>query len=102
MTEEVTFDEALEEESSIYTAENLFNRVVYLQKQLITINDDMKQLQADFTAGDDNPKGLPKDQVKEVVDFAKAVAKDGVDKVIEKGNNYSELKSEFVTKSEKE
>lgn len=95
------FDEMQEETgvdvaSIVYTRENLFKRLLNLEEQALTLAEDIKQAKADFTYDEDvNPKGLSKEEVKEIAAYAKKVAKDGVDKIIEDGKLFADLKEEF-------
>lgn len=84
-----------EEDSSIYTRANFFKRMLELQKSKLVLMEDIKQLKADFKYGDDNPKGLDKDEVEELSAYAMKVASDKVSKVIEDGKSFEKLKEEF-------
>lgn len=81
----------------IYTKENLFERAVVLNKQLVTIKADIKQLKEDFTwDADYNPKGLDKEVIKEVMAFASKYVSESVDKVIEQAAVFESLKEELL------
>lgn len=80
-----------------YTKENLFNRAVELYEQMETIKSDLKQLKEDFTYDEDvNPKGMDKNEVKDVIAFANKYVAAGVEKVIETAEMYKSLKEELI------
>lgn len=101
LTEEVNalidkVNEAIND-SPIYTKENLFERAVVLNEQLATIKADIKQLKEDFTwDADYNPKGLDKEVVNSIADFAANCVKESVGKVIAKAEKFQALKEELL------
>lgn len=85
-----------EEGDTALTRDNLYKRLLTLEEQVLTVTEDIKQAKADFTYDEDvNPKGLSKEEVKEIAAYAKKAAKDGVDKIIEDGKLFADLKEEF-------
>ena len=92
---EYTLEQVVTDSSQVYSRKNLFKCMVDLETQLATISEDIKQLKADFTQSDDNPKGLDKEDVKEVSAYAKKVVADKVNTVIEQGEVFKSLKEEF-------
>lgn len=81
----------------LYTKENLFNRAVDIYQQMDTLKSDLKALREDFTYDEDmNPKGLAKEDVKEVVSFAAKYVAESVEKVIEQAAMFESLKQELL------
>lgn len=81
----------------LYSKDVLFKRAVDIYEQMATLKEDLKALKEDFTYDEDmNPKGMDKDEVKEVVAFANKYVADGVEKLLETAATYKQLKEELV------
>lgn len=81
----------------MYSKDVLFKRALAIYEQMATLKEDLKALKEDFTYDEDmNPKGMDKDEVKEVVAFANKYVADGVEKLLETAATYKQLKEELI------
>jgi len=56
--------------------QSLFDRAYQLESELLVLKEDLKELQGEFVFHKEyNTEGFPKEEVKEILDAAKAKAK---------------------------
>lgn len=96
MFDEVQEENGVDVASIVYTKENLFKRAVTLNEEIAKNKADLKQLKEDFTQSGDNPKGLDKDEVKDIMTFAAKYVADGVDKVISQAEMFKAQKEDLL------
>lgn len=58
------------------TKQELYNRAYQLEQEILTLQEDLKELKSEFTYEKEyNPQGYPKGEVSDIMKAAKAQAK---------------------------
>jgi hypothetical protein len=70
------------------TQKEFFERAVSILTEIETLQEDLKELKLDFKYTEDNPEGIPKEEIAEATKVARVYVKDQFSK---KKREWSEL-----------